>query len=350
MTDSSVTRRDVVVVGASAGGVESLRAFVAGLDGDLPAAVLIVLHHPATSPSMLPQILNRAGTLPAAAANETEPLRPGHIVVAPPDYHLVVIDDHTTVTRGPRENGSRPAIDVLFRSAACACGPRVIGVILSGALDDGTAGMITIRQRGGLVLAQTPSEATYSSMPASVIQHAGADRIGTVAELAAAVNELTRSPGIHTVPPEPSGILTSEVEVADMNPNAFTNPDRPGRPSGYSCPDCSGSLFELDDAGLLRFRCRVGHAWSSMALMAAQSQGLEDALWMAFRTLEEKAALSRQLADRAAERGNTLSQQRYIEKAEEASRSAGLLQQLLEKPLSTLPIEDPVEERDAERA
>ncbi len=335
--------RDVVVVGASAGGVECLRELVAGLDPDLPAAVLIVVHFPATSPSMLPTILNRAGTLPAVAASEQDRLTRGRIVVARPDYHLIVIDEHTTLSRGPRENGSRPAIDVLFRSAARACGPRVIGVILSGALDDGTAGMLSIRQCGGLVLAQSPEEATYSSMPASVIQQVGADRVGTVAELAAAINELTRSTEVHRVPPEPSGILTSEVEMADMNPSAFGGRDRPGRPSGYSCPDCNGTLFEIDEADFLRFRCRVGHAWSSRALLAAQSHALEGALWMAFRSLEEKAALSRQLADRAGERGNTLSQHRYLEKAEEASRSATLLQQLLEQPLSALPVEDPTE-------
>lgn len=319
---------DVVVVGASAGGVESRRGFVAGLDPDLPAAVLIVLHFPATSPSMLPTILSRAGRLPVAAAAEEEPLRPGRIVVAPPDHHLVVIDDHLSVTRGPRENGFRPAIDVLFRSAARACGPRVIGVILSGALDDGTAGMMTIRQRGGVVLAQNPGEATYPSMPANVIRHVGADRMGSVAQLATVVNELTRSarpsgfgPQVALVP-ESSGTLTTEVEMADMNPRAFSSPDRPGRPSGYSCPDCNGSLFEIDDAGLLRFRCRVGHAWSSLALMGAQDQALEGALWMALRSLQEKAALSNQLADRAGERGHTLSRQRHLDKAAEASRSA----------------------------
>lgn len=341
--------RDIVVVGASAGGVETLRTFVAGLDPELPASVLVVLHFPATSPSMLPSILDRAGALPAVTARERETLSPGRILVPPPDYHLIVIDDHATVTRGPRENGFRPAIDVLFRSAARAGGPRVIGVILSGMLDDGTAGMLNLRQRGGLVLAQSPQDAIYPSMPASVIQHVGADRIGTATELAAAVNELVRSPEPRATAPEPSGILTSEVEIADMSRSAFENPDRPGRPSGYSCPDCNGSLFEIDDVGLLRFRCRVGHAWSSLALMAAQSEALESALWMAFRSLEEKAALSCQLADRAAERGNTLSQRRYLEKAEEASRSATLLQQLLEQPLSTMPVDERAEEQDVER-
>lgn len=340
---------DLVVVGASAGGVESLSGFVAGLDADLPAAVLVVLHFPATSTSMLPTILSRAGNLPVTAAVDGDALQPGHILVAPPDYHVVVTSDHVSLTRGPRENGHRPAIDVLFRSAARACGPRVIGVILSGMLDDGTAGMVDIRQRGGVVLAQSLNEATYPSMPASVIQHAGADRIGTVLELAAIVNELSRSPQVRAVPPEASSILTSEVEMADMNPDAFVDPDRPGRPSGYSCPDCRGTLNEIDEAGLLRFRCRVGHAWSPLALMGAQSQELETALWMGFRSLKEKAALSLRLADRAQERGNSLSRQQYLDRAAEATRSAELIQQLLEQPLSTMPVEHTREEPNAER-
>ena len=336
-----------MVVGASAGGVESLRAFVAGLDPDLPAAVLVVLHLPSTGASMLSPILARAGALPVSTASINQSLIPGTIVVAPPDNHLILVDGHTTLTRGPRENGSRPAVDVLFRTAAYTCGPRVIGVILSGALDDGTAGMLSIRQRGGTVLAQDPSDAAYAGMPASVIRNVGADVVGTVAELAAAVNRLTREPPPSPAPPAgPSAILTREVEIADLTPAAFSAPDRPGVPAGFSCPDCSGSLFQIDDGGLLRFRCRVGHAWSSLGLLAKQSDALDDALWIAFRTLQEKAALSDQLAGRAAERGNTLSQNRYLDKALEARRSAELIRRLFAQPLSTLPVDDPTAEEE----
>lgn len=256
--------------------------------------------------------------------------------MAPPDHHLLVVDDHSTVTRGPRENGRRPAIDVLFRSAARACGSRVIGVILSGALDDGTAGMLAIRQHGGLVLAQSPDDAVYSSMPRSVIENVGADLIGTAAELVDAVNDLAGTPDPGRAAPAPSPLLTAEVGMDEMRPQAFDTRDRPGQPSGYSCPDCGGTLFEIHEGGLLRFRCRVGHAWSSDALMKMQSEALDSALWMAFRSLEEKAALSEQLAARARERGNTLSEQGYAERAVEARRSARLIERLLKQPLSTL--------------
>lgn len=321
--------RDVVVVGASAGGVEALRTLVAGLPGTLPASLLVVLHVPPTSSSALPQILERAGTLPARHAEDGDRLQPGTILVAPPDHHLLVVDDEVTLSRGPNENGHRPAVDTLFRSAARVLGPRVIGVILSGALDDGAAGMVAVRQRGGLGLVQDPEDALYGSMPRAAIAAGGVDLHLPVHELAQeiAVRAGEPAPGAAG----PSELMKKETAVANLEPQAINTEDPPGEPAGLSCPDCHGSLFQISEGSLVRFRCRVGHAWSPASLLAQQSASHESALWMALRSLEEKAALTRELARRASERGHTLSAGTFHDQAAEAHRAAGLVRELIDE-------------------
>jgi two-component system chemotaxis response regulator CheB len=318
--------RDLVVVGASAGGVEALRSLVAGLPHDFPACVLIVLHVPATSPSALPAILSRVGTLPVRHGQEGDRLEPGTVLVAAPDHHLIVYDGAITLSHGPHENGHRPAIDVLFRSAARAKGSRVVGVILSGALDDGSAGLVAIAQQGGACLVQDFAEALHDSMPRSAAAAVPDAMVVSVADMPDVLKTLLAE---HVPDEAPSHLMEVETAVADLNPEAMHDPERPGRPSGYACPDCHGVLFEIEEGPLVRFRCRVGHAWSPESLVARQTADLESALWMALRSLEEKAALNRQQVVRALDRGHDLAAQKLEEGAEEAVNAAELLRGLI---------------------
>ncbi|HEY0165538.1 MAG TPA: chemotaxis protein CheB [Jatrophihabitans sp.] len=319
------------------GGVEALKKLVSALPEDLPAAVLVVLHVPSYGGSVLPAILDRAGRLPAKHAASGQAIATGQILVAPPDHHLFVEGTRVLLTRGSRENGHRPAIDVLFRSAARARGSRVIGVALSGVLDDGAAGAVAIRQHAGLVLVQNPSDAGYPAMPESVLAHLTPDHVADAAELGRLIDQLCRaagggglaerSPAAGQDPP--AGLIDTELGMAALSGETHDNPDRPGSPSGFSCPDCAGTLFEFSDGVLTRYRCRVGHAWSPQSLLGEQALQLETVLWMALRSLEEKAALAGQLAARAHTRGSRLSAGRFSAQAQDATRAAGLIRRLL---------------------
>ncbi|MGY1731003.1 chemotaxis protein CheB [Geodermatophilus sp. SYSU D01045] len=323
--------RDLVVVGASAGGVEALRELLAGLPRHLPAPVLVVLHMPSSGRSALPAVLARVSALPVHAAIDGMALRPGTVTVAVPDRHLMVVDGHLLLSRGPRENGHRPAIDVLFRSAARVHGPGVVGVVLSGALDDGTAGTIAIRARGGVVVAQDPEDALYASMPLHALQVGGADCVVPVSGMPALLERLLREEVDDAAAPPPTDLMTTETEMAQLDGDAMDQDDRPGTPAGFGCPTCHGSLFSITEGGMERFRCRVGHAWSPEALAAEQAQALEGALWMALRGLEERASLSLRMGMRAEAGGHRHSALAFRRRHDEALRAAGLLRRLLEQ-------------------
>lgn len=328
--ETSPDRRDVVVVGASAGGVEALRAMVAGLPADLPATIVVVLHVPSYGRSVLPDILRRSGPLPASHVTRRTEFEPGQILVAPPDRHVVIHDDHVIPTSGPRENGHRPAVDVLFRSAARALGPRVVAVELSGVLDDGAAGMWAVRSRGGLVVVQDPVDCLYGEMPQNVMATVEVDHVLPARDIGALLDRACREPLVGAPQLPPSDLLVAETDIAMMEEAVMDMAERPGEAAGFSCPDCGGTLFEVRDGGVARYRCRVGHAWTAQGLFGQQSDQVDDAIWIALRALEEKAALSEQLAERAGEQGSVLTAARFREHAAEIRQSAAQVRTLIE--------------------
>jgi two-component system chemotaxis response regulator CheB len=317
---SPVVQRDVIVVGASAGGVQTLQTLVSQLPPELPASVLIVLHLMSAGTSVLHNILDRAGPLPVTPAHDGEQLERGHIYVAPPDFHLLLRGPNIHLSAGPRENGHRPAVDPLFRSAARAYGPRVIGVVLSGTLDDGTDGLRLIKQRGGATVVQDPDDALYGDMPRNAIRDVDPDRIVPVAEMGAALFELIDAP--LDPPPAAAAVQNPEDQAIDLVEVEFGREEIEGNPTLLTCPDCGGVMLEREEGGVIRFACQVGHAYSPESLSEEQGEDLESALWTAIRTLEERADLLRRMARRADRRGADPTVDRLRIKAQTASDHA----------------------------
>ncbi|MFE1748643.1 chemotaxis protein CheB [Coleofasciculus sp. H7-2] len=320
---------DIIVLGASAGGVEALTQLVKALPPDLPAAIFVVIHFPAHSTSVMPSILNRCGSLKACHPSDGEAIQHGRIYVAPPNYHLLVKRGYIHLARGPRENGHRPAIDPLLRTAAQFYGRRVVGVVLSGNLDDGTAGLAAVKQRGGVAVVQDPNDALFAGMPRSAIENVEVDYILPLSAIAPTLVSLAQEPVVEEGEDSVTDEIEIESEIAELDMAALHKDDRPGTPSGFGCPDCGGTLWELRDGQLIRFRCRTGHAFSAETLLAEQSEALETALWNAFRALEERAALSRRMHQGARDRNQTRSAARFEEQAHQAQHNATVIRQLL---------------------
>ncbi|HEY3136104.1 MAG TPA: chemotaxis protein CheB [Blastocatellia bacterium] len=320
---------DLIVIGASAGGIAALSELVKDLPADLPAAVFVAVHIPAHTKSTLPKILGGRGVLPALQPEDGEEIRPGRIYVAPPDRHMLIKRGYIHVAHGPRENGSRPAIDPLFRTAARAYGRRVIGVVLSGSLDDGTAGLIAIKKRGGLSIVQDPHEALYPGMPQSAIDNSEVDYILPASEIASTLARLAAQPVEEGGQAPMDDEMEMEADIAELDMATLHSREKPGRPSRFSCPQCRGVLWEIDDEHIIRFRCRVGHAYSPEALLAEQSDSVESALWAGLRALEENAALMARIAKSMRERGNERSAGRFDEQADGALMRAETLRRLI---------------------
>jgi two-component system chemotaxis response regulator CheB len=320
----------VVAVGASAGGVEALTTLAGGLPEDLDAAVCVVLHLPAAAESRLAHILSRAGPLPAVQARGGERLVSGRIYVAPPDRHLAVRGSHLLVTRGPHENGLRPSIDVLFRSAAVSYGRRAVAVVLSGTRDDGVSGASAVGARGGCVFVQEPADSLFASLPEHTVERDHPDRILPVAQLAsavaAAVGRLSEEVNVSE---NGDGEMRLETEYATLDADALERDAPPGESTVYACPACGGVLWEIDDGELPRFRCRVGHAYSAEGTVEAQGESVEAALWTALRALQERAQLTERIASRVGAAGAKQSQARFEEFARDAHEQADVIRRLL---------------------
>jgi two-component system chemotaxis response regulator CheB len=306
--------RDIIVVGASAGGIDAISQLVRGLPPDLDAAVLIVLHMAPTFPRVLAQRLAQIGPLPAADAVDGETIRPNRIYLCVPDRHLLVAGGKIRLSRGPKENHSRPSVDALFRSAAYSYGARVIGTVLTGQLDDGTAGLWAIKDRGGLAIVQDPAEAAYRSMPESALRHNSVDYTLKVADMGTVLRLLTREEVAVEGEPELEGTaLQIETSIA-LGDSALDQGIRKlGNPSVYTCPDCHGTMFAINEGPGIRFRCHTGHAYTARALAEYTLPEVEKTLWMALAQLEEREILLRELGEqdaRSREQANEVSQLR----------------------------------------
>jgi two-component system chemotaxis response regulator CheB len=331
---------DAIVIGASAGGVEAVLAIARALPADLPAAVFVVIHTSPSSPQFLSAIIDRAGPLPAGYAADREVALPGRIYVAPADHHLLVeAGGRMRVWRGPRENGFRPAIDPLFRSAARAYGPRAVGVILSGYLDDGTLGLMLIKRRGGVAVAQDPGTAACPDMPRSAVKNVDCDYVVPLEEMPQLFVRLVAEPPTPVTSQSP-GVLAMTADIhsgaedgpVEMTPNTIERKQaRDGPPSALTCPECGGALWEQRVDTVLRYSCHVGHGYTGESLEEQYVREVEAALWSAMRHLVESAELHRRLAQRMRESGPPDRAEDYEARAGETERRAAVIRDLLVK-------------------
>lgn len=325
---------DIIVIGASAGGVEALVTLASVLPANFPGAIFVVLHVPAESPSLMATILSRAGPVPACYPEDNTRIEPGHIYVAPPDYHLLLEKEHMRLVRGPKENRHRPAIDPLFRSAARVYGSRVVGVVLTGMLDDGTAGLLAIKRSDGIAVVQEPMEALYSSMPQSALEHVKIDYRVRLTEMGPLLEKLAQEPTLAKVPVAPTK-QAKEIQVVEMDTFPLDEKELAGRPSKFSCPECGGVLWEMQDGAFLRFRCRIGHALSAENALLAQSEHIEQALWSALKTLEEQGSLAGRMAQLAHGRGQAQTAENLEAQVQQSKKDALVLRQMLLKPAAS---------------
>ena len=315
--------KDIIVVGASAGGIEALRVLTAALPEDLAASLFIVVHTSPEAPGMLADIFNRSGKLPATYVTDRERIEKGRIYVAPPDHHLLIEPNRLRLTRGPKENRFRPAVDPLFRSAAQTYGARVVGVILTGYMDDGTAGLWTVKRLGGTAVVQDPTTALVPFMPRNALIHVKADYCLPLEEIAPLLVRLTTetAEGDFQVPKE----IEIELNIAKEQNAIDAGVLQLGEPSNYACPECHGVLLQMKEGTLFRFRCHTGHAYSVESLLVDITEKMDDALWNSIRAFEEGELFMRHMAEHLDHGENSPSAESFLKRADDTKRRANLM-------------------------
>jgi two-component system chemotaxis response regulator CheB len=322
-------RRNVVVIGASAGGIEALLALFKALPSDTGASYFVVQHLSPHYGSELDRLLQTVTAMSVTFANDQQRIMPDTVYLAGPDRHLLLENDHIRITRGPKESRSRPAIDPLFRSASLAFGPRVIGVVLTGSLDDGTAGLWQIKDRQGLAFVQDPRDAAYCSMPDSAIEHVDTDFIGSIDELAARIAwEVVQDLPLPAAG-SPRHSLQVETTVALGDNGMQAGVLELGKGSKYTCPECQGVLVQIEEGPLVRFRCHTGHAYSLKSLLTEVNDSVDTSLWSTIRAIEERILLLDHLAELADRSGQAGKAARLRAKADSAEQKCKPLRDLV---------------------
>lgn len=327
--ESGVANRDLVAIGASAGGLQALRFLVGRFPRDFQAAVLVTLHLSSHYRSELDIILSRAGALPAAFATDGQALERSRIYIAPPRHHLLVDGGRLSLGIGPRENYARPAIDPMLRSTAACCGHRAIGVVLTGALYDGASGLWALKQCGGITIVQDPSDAAFPEMPATALSRANPDHVARLADLPDLLQSLVVEPAGKPMP-LPEGIRY-EIEVARSGRGSMDDIDRIGQRSILACPDCGGVMWELEEDDIIRYRCHVGHAYSAELMSITLDDSLRKALGTALRALQERGALAQRLHEQAVSRGHKHSAHSWQRQAREFEEQEGVIRDSIQR-------------------
>jgi two-component system chemotaxis response regulator CheB len=331
MIQRGTASHDLIVIGASAGGVEALQILVRELPGDLSAAILIVLHSSPQGPYLLPVILSRAGPVEVAETVDGAAIEPGKIYVAPPDHHLLVDEGRLRLSKGPKENRARPSIDPLFRTAATAYGARVIGVILTGMLDDGTAGLAAVKERGGTTVVQDPEDALYPSMPKSALRYVGADFTTPLSEIGPLLARLVRDPAKTVEVLAVSRANEVESKFVRMETMTVEDMNAIGTHAGISCPECHGPMWKIKSSRLPRYRCHVGHAYSAQTMVEGQIEAQETHLWQALRLMKERVSLIWEIRSHAQDEGRASDAKSCEAKVNQLQKHIATIQAMLEE-------------------